>query len=254
MKRQKQSRRPAQGRRISNGAKPPVRQQYLRANEKSAALDGGVLTAAAVLISLGIVMSYSATAPLALDTNLPPLLLDHLAGLAIGLFAAVIAMSVPLRIWQKLALPLWGIGVLLLVCTLLFGIEVNGAKRWLAVPGIGFRFQPVEIAKCATILAVALLSTPYATSKTSFQAVCGNPLHRRCVLTKSRNKRPLGLLCAWLAANDCETKAEHWDAEHLQPSAEERRIRRTLLAVQEDGALLLAKEPDKLPGADSEPE
>ena len=160
MKRQQKSRRPAQGRRISNGAKPPVRQQYLRANEKSAALDGGVLTAAAVLISLGIVMSYSATAPLALDTNLPPLFLDHLAGLAIGLFAAVIAMSVPLRIWQKLALPLWGIGVLLLICTLLFGIEVNGAKRWLAVPGIGFRFQPVEIAKCATILAVALLSTP----------------------------------------------------------------------------------------------
>ncbi|MFP8875018.1 MAG: putative lipid II flippase FtsW [Myxococcota bacterium] len=160
MNRDSQSRRTTRNRRALNGGKPPVRPQYLGGGRKIATLDGGVLTATAILISLGIVMSYSATAPLALDTNLPPLFLDHLIGLGIGLAAALIAMGLPLRVWQKLALPLWAVGVTLLAATLLFGIEVNGARRWLEIPGIGFRFQPVEVAKGATILAVALLSTP----------------------------------------------------------------------------------------------
>ena len=160
MNRDSQSHRTTRNRRTPNAGKPPVRPQYLRGGRKGASLDGGVLTATAVLISLGVVMSYSATAPLALDTNLPPLFLDHLIGLGIGLAAALIAMALPLSTWQKLALPLWAVGVTLLAATLLIGIEVNGARRWLAIPGMAFRFQPVEIAKCATILAVALLSTP----------------------------------------------------------------------------------------------
>lgn len=160
MKRERQMQRKTHNRRTSGAGKPPVRQQYLRGTRKRTAVDGGVLTAVAILVSLGIVMSYSATAPLALDTNLPPLFLDHLIGLGIGLLVALVAMSMPLGFWQRLALPLWCLGVLLLAATLVFGVEVNGARRWLAIPGTDFRFQPVEIAKCATILAVALLSTP----------------------------------------------------------------------------------------------
>jgi cell division protein FtsW len=42
----------------------------------------------------------------------------------------------------------------MLAATDVLGVEVNGAQRWLPVPGLGIRFQPVEIAKLATLLAV----------------------------------------------------------------------------------------------------
>ena len=57
---------------------------------------------------------------------------------------------------QKLmnfAIPLYVIGVILLIAVFLFGIKVNGAKRWLS---LGFtRIQPSEILKIATPLMIA---------------------------------------------------------------------------------------------------
>ena len=120
-----------------------------------AAPDGGLVFSALVLVSLGVVMSYSTTATLALEQRLPPLFLHHLSALVVGLFAAVAASRVPPAQLQRIALPLWAGSVLLLVATAAFGTEVNGAKRWLALPGLGMRFQPAEIAKLATVLAVA---------------------------------------------------------------------------------------------------
>lgn len=117
-------------------------------------LDGGALLAAGGLLGIGVVMSYSSTAPLALDQLLPPLFVEHMGALAIGLAAATAAMLMPLHVLRALALPAWLVAVALLVANHLIGIEVNGATRWLPVPGLSIRFQPVEIAKLATLLAV----------------------------------------------------------------------------------------------------
>jgi cell division protein FtsW len=120
-------------------------------------LDAGVSLSAAALISLGIVMSYSTTAPLDIEVPIPPLFRQHLLALAIGGIGLGIAMWIPLRVWQRLALPLWALGVLLLVLTHVIGIEANGAQRWL---DLGVRFQPVEIVKFSTLLAVAAAVAP----------------------------------------------------------------------------------------------
>jgi len=117
-------------------------------------LDAGALFAVGGLLGIGVVMSYSSTAPLALDRILPPLFVEHLGALMLGLLAASVAMLTPLRLLRALALPAWAFAVCLLIANDLFGVEVNGAQRWLPVPGIGIRFQPVEIAKLATLLAV----------------------------------------------------------------------------------------------------
>ena len=116
-------------------------------------VDPGIGLATTVLISIGVVMSYSATAALALDANLPPLFFDHLVGLAIGLAAAAGAAALPAAVVKRLAMPLWLGAVALLAATLVAGVEVNGARRWLELPGL--RFQPGEIAKLATLVAVA---------------------------------------------------------------------------------------------------
>ena len=120
-------------------------------------LDAGVSLAALTLISLGVVMSYSTTAPLDIDVTIPPLFQQHLLALAVGGLAMVGAVFVPLRLWQRLALPLWCVGVLLLVLTHAMGIETNGAQRWL---DLGVRFQPVEIVKFSTLLVVAAAVAP----------------------------------------------------------------------------------------------
>jgi len=125
--------------------------------QAAAAVDGGVLVSAGLLIGVGIVMSYSATAPLDLGSRVPALFLKQLLALAIGLGAAAAVAALPLRVWRALALPAWAVGVVLLGLTALVGVEVNGAQRWLEVPGLGTRFQPVEPVKCATLLAVVSL-------------------------------------------------------------------------------------------------
>lgn len=120
-------------------------------------LDAGVGSAAIVLVGVGVVMSYSTTAALDIDAAIPPLFRQHLLALAVGGAAMVAAMWVPLRIWRRLAVPIWAASLLLLLFTAAFGVEANGARRWLDV---GVRFQPVEIAKFATLLVVSAAVAP----------------------------------------------------------------------------------------------
>ena len=122
---------------------------------KTNAVDPVISISKALLISMGVVMSYSATAALALDTKVPPLFSDHMIGLAIGLAAAAGAYAMPALALLRLAMPFWLFTVAMLLATLAFGVEVNGAQRWLELPGLALRFQPGELAKCATLIAVA---------------------------------------------------------------------------------------------------
>ncbi len=116
---------------------------------------GGIVLASGVLTALGLVMVYSTTAPLALGHAVPPHFWRQLAGVAAGLAVAAATLHVPLAAWRRLGLPLWGVSVALLLYTLFAGERVNGARRWLAVPGLGVVFQPGELAKWATLIAVA---------------------------------------------------------------------------------------------------
>jgi len=127
--------------------------------------DGAIVTSALVLVAVGAVMNYSTTAALAIDTALPPLAMRHMAGVAFALVCAVIAARLPLALWERLALWLWAGSLALLVATLAFGIEANGARRWLAVPGLPVAIQASEPARLATVLAVATVlarATPRA--------------------------------------------------------------------------------------------
>ncbi len=123
-------------------------------------IDSGLLLSALVLVGIGVVMSYSTTAPLAIEQRIPPLFVHHMTALAIGLATATAAAFIPVVLWHRIALPIWFVGVMLLFATFLIGVEVNGAQRWLSIPGFGIRFQPVEPVKFATLLAVAAIIAP----------------------------------------------------------------------------------------------
>jgi cell division protein FtsW len=121
------------------------------------ALDGGVIAAFSILAGIGLVMIYSLMAPLAAANAMPPQFIRQLVTLATSILVLLAALRVPLAVWRRLALPLWGVSSVLLLATLVVGVEVNGARRWLELPGL--RLQAAEVAKFATVLAVAVLLT-----------------------------------------------------------------------------------------------
>ncbi|MDG2334182.1 MAG: putative lipid II flippase FtsW [Myxococcota bacterium] len=137
--------------------RPSTRKTSAQQQTLGQGADTGVLVSILLLASMGMVMSYSTTATLALDQTLPPLFLRHVGALGVGLATAAAIMWTPIDKWRRLALPLWILSLGLLLAVEFFGVKVNGAQRWLEVPGLGFRFQPVELCKLTTLLLVAAL-------------------------------------------------------------------------------------------------
>ena len=77
---------------------------------------------------------------------------------------ALLVLLLDASLFHKWAYVFYGVGVLLLVAVLLFGREVNGAKAWFEFGPM--RWQPVEVAKIATALALARLMSEYSFSIT----------------------------------------------------------------------------------------
>ena len=117
----------------------------------------GVLVAAAVSLALlGCLMIYSATRHGLAARGLDPLSsVKRQAGfVALGLVVMAVAAAVDLRrLRRAVALPYLGAVALLLAVLSPLGTEVNGARSWFAAGS--FQLQPAELAKLATIVAVA---------------------------------------------------------------------------------------------------
>ena len=116
------------------------------------ALDLGFLAILLGLVCLGLVVLFSAGYAVALYrrgdayTYIRPQLLFA----ALGVAAMYLASLVDYHIWHKLAWPLMGLSLILLI-VVLFMPEYNGCKRWIVLPGLG-TLQPSEIAKFSVVL------------------------------------------------------------------------------------------------------
>ena len=85
----------------------------------------------------------------------------------IGLGAMVLLSRIPAEFWYRVAWPMYGASILLLLMVLVFGQSVNGAKRWISIAGI--QFQPSEIAKFTMILLFAKLTRDYGSAARKFR-------------------------------------------------------------------------------------
>jgi rod shape determining protein RodA len=106
----------------------------------------------------GVAMIYSAGV-----LNIPSPLTDtiwqrQLLWLVLALVVFTVVSRIPMRWFEWAALPAYLTAVLLLAATLVIGTGAGtaaGVKSWISLGG--FRFQPAEVAKIATILALARL-------------------------------------------------------------------------------------------------
>jgi rod shape determining protein RodA len=120
--------------------------------EKVRDLDKSIVVSIFILVAVGLMAIYSATTAI----NTPALLKDNFAKqvmwFIIGVMIASAIVVAPMKFFHKYAYWFYGIGVTLLVLVLFIGTG-KGSHRWI---GLGpLRLQPSEIAKIATILALA---------------------------------------------------------------------------------------------------
>ncbi len=122
------------------------------------------------LLALGLAVLYSASsAQSAYDTGyaITTRYLQKQAVCALlGLIALYLFSRVPAALWYRLAWPVYGVSILLLLSVLLVGQQVNGARRWISIAGL--QFQPSEIAKFGAILVFARLTADFGEKSEDF--------------------------------------------------------------------------------------
>lgn len=110
-------------------------------------LDGWLFLALLALMSIGLLVLYSATGSNLQATQSQ----GYRFLLALAVMFAV--AQVPPRYLRRWALPVFVFSLLTLVAVLFVGTDAKGAQRWLVFAG--FRFQPSELMKLALPLMLA---------------------------------------------------------------------------------------------------
>ena len=122
------------------------------------AVDGRLALVVLLLSLLGVAMIYSAGAVNTPDPVATDAWRRQVLWFAVALLVFILVARVPLRWWEWAAVPAYVITLVLLAATLVIGTgagTAEGTKSWI---GFGaFRFQPSELAKLATVLALARL-------------------------------------------------------------------------------------------------
>ncbi len=111
-----------------------------------------------VLSIFGVLAVYSSTGTIAFTQyggNTEIKVLKHIFILIFGLFFMYLCHLVDYRIYSRVSLYLVVISVPLLIYTLIWGVDINDAKRWIQLPIINQTFQTSDLAKMALIMFVA---------------------------------------------------------------------------------------------------
>ncbi len=120
----------------------------MRLSEKLVEFNWGFLLLLLLIASMGFAMLYSVA-----EGNFSPWALRQAARFAVGVAIMISVAMVDLRLWMRLAYPLYGFALAMLIAVEVIGFVGMGAQRWL---NLGFvSVQPSEIMKVTLILALA---------------------------------------------------------------------------------------------------
>jgi rod shape determining protein RodA len=126
-----------------------------------AQFDWGLFLTVVVIAVFGLMNLYSAGYDP--DTHyrlfpwLPIEMQSHAFGrqlffLGVGFVVLLVSLAIPSQVLHRYAYVFYGVCIVLLIAVLLFGVVVNGSRRWLSLGG--FNLQPAEPMKLGLILAL----------------------------------------------------------------------------------------------------
>jgi len=119
------------------------------------AMDQGLLLPVLALLAIGIAMVFSASFVVAQNVfgDDTYFLVRHTIWVCIGLVTLMVTSRIDYHIWQRLAVPIYVVSVVLLILVLIPGFSsvTYGASRWLSLGPI-LSLQPSELAKLAVVL------------------------------------------------------------------------------------------------------
>jgi cell division protein FtsW len=104
------------------------------------------------LIVGGIVMVLGATSGISKNYSL---IFSHIFKVGLALAAMLITVLVPYEKYKKFSKIMLVVGIMLLIYTLIKGINIKGASRWINIGG--FSFQPAEFVKILIVIHLANL-------------------------------------------------------------------------------------------------
>lgn len=124
---------------------------------KNTRINLGMIVCFLYLLTIGILIVYSASYPVDLDTGKAPMssFKRHLFFLGTGMFFAIIQLAFPIRLYRKISFLafLVTVGMCFLTRTSL-GVDLNGATRWIRLGGASsaFQIQPSDFLKIGCAL------------------------------------------------------------------------------------------------------
>ena len=123
--------------------------------------DYNLVAAVIILVCFGLIMLYSASSYEATGTfgNDMYYLRRQLIFAAIGLIGAVFVSRIDYHVLVNMSpfFYLVSLALMLAVRVTPFGVTINGARRWLGIPGTSATFQPSELAKISVILFIVFM-------------------------------------------------------------------------------------------------
>ncbi len=142
-----------------------------RRKNTGASVDIPFLVLTLLLLSVGLLMLYSASSAQSMYDTGYTISTKYLQKQAVcaglGLICMAVFSRIPAQLWYGLAWPLYGFSILLLLSVLVIGESVNGARRWINIAGL--QFQPSEVAKFTMILLFARLTRGFGTDSRKFR-------------------------------------------------------------------------------------
>ncbi len=131
------------------------KRKYIKRKSKPKSVDKVFLSLVLILVFIGLIAISSAGIAISQSKfGDPYYYFKHqlFYGILPGLVAMFITSRINYKLWQKLAVPILGVAIALLVAVLIssHGLELKGAKRWINLGPISF--QPIEMVKLAVII------------------------------------------------------------------------------------------------------